>query len=268
MLKTGSVLRFGMPTSIWVVLCLVSAVVSADSITVAGVSYRDVLVYQSPSIYYVKLPEEGRVLSIPTAQIDPLTVEINDDPYYRDELKEKYERARLRVLGPANNEQRTPLDPAFLVQQKSKSQDIGQLLGPRGSGEPLGISAAALKSQLRGAGLTFRQGKSLDGEEATIGASRDKRLEVQIIGPPSDVTGVVVKIRGKAQQTEALTKKLIAMVPLMQAVAPWIGGWMEQNIFAILGGGQMQNTQDGVLSYVVIKSSGAGITIVITIMAA
>lgn len=52
----------------------------ADSITVDGTEYTDVLVTESPSLYYVQIPAEGRVMTVAKSKVDPASVVMSDEP--------------------------------------------------------------------------------------------------------------------------------------------------------------------------------------------
>ncbi len=71
--------------------CMAPSQASADRITVDGETWNDVLVYKSSTMYYVKVPEEGVVFNVPMNDVSPSNVIIESDPYYRDELRKRYE---------------------------------------------------------------------------------------------------------------------------------------------------------------------------------
>ena len=51
-----------------------------DSITVKGQAYNDVLIHTSSNFYYITLPDEGRVMTVALADVDPATVAIKTKP--------------------------------------------------------------------------------------------------------------------------------------------------------------------------------------------
>ena len=58
-----------------------------DSITVGDKTYSDILVYEGGSFWYLKLPDEGKILNIPKSEVDASLVSISEDFEYRDALK-------------------------------------------------------------------------------------------------------------------------------------------------------------------------------------
>ena len=101
-----------MQTRTMATLCgavLLAVAAGADEITVSGNPYKNVLITKTGSFYYVQLPEEGRTLSLPVAEIDASTVKINSDPFYREPLKEKYTANKARRAAGEIKD----VDPAF-----------------------------------------------------------------------------------------------------------------------------------------------------------
>jgi hypothetical protein len=64
-----------------------------DSITVGGVEYDHVLVKESPSMYYVQIPAEGRIMTAPKSKVDPATV-VMSDAETRAELESAWKASR------------------------------------------------------------------------------------------------------------------------------------------------------------------------------
>jgi hypothetical protein len=82
----------------------------ADQITVEGKTYQNVLIFKSSSRYYIRLPKEGRVISVPTTKVDESTVTIVDDPYYRDELMGLFDEALAQTEAEAKRKAAIPTD--------------------------------------------------------------------------------------------------------------------------------------------------------------
>lgn len=50
-----------------------------DSITINGTEYTSVLVTESPSLYYVQMPSDGRVITAAKSEVDPASVIISEE---------------------------------------------------------------------------------------------------------------------------------------------------------------------------------------------
>jgi len=65
-----------------------------DSISIDGVTYEDVYVRESPSLYFVQLPDEGRTLSVLKSDVDASDIAISADEAEREALLEKWRQAQ------------------------------------------------------------------------------------------------------------------------------------------------------------------------------
>jgi len=75
---------------------LMAAFAWGDSITIDGVVYEDVYVRESPSAYFVQLPEDGRTISALKSEVDPQDVTISTDEGERGALLARW-RERQRA---------------------------------------------------------------------------------------------------------------------------------------------------------------------------
>ena len=76
-------------------LAVSSGLSVADSITVEGTTYEDVYVRQGGSMYYVALPDEGRVMSFAKSAVDPEAVVLTEDTSQRAALLRQWEERRI-----------------------------------------------------------------------------------------------------------------------------------------------------------------------------
>ncbi len=107
--------------------------VSADTITVKGVVYKDVYVRESDSRYYVQLPREGRTISVARAEVKPDSIVLTADDTEREALlkqwKDNYVKRHPKPTAKAEPGQapRQPGIPAAATRP-------GLPPGPRGMG--------------------------------------------------------------------------------------------------------------------------------------
>lgn len=81
---------------------MVGAVCLADSIVVDGRRYESVYVRQSPTMYFIQFPEDGRVLSVLKGQVDEADVHLTQDKNERARLHKRWKKncARQRGIAP------------------------------------------------------------------------------------------------------------------------------------------------------------------------
>ncbi len=182
---------------------------TADTITIDGQRYENVLISKSAALYYVQLPDEGRTLSVAVDKVDPDSVTINEDPYYRDELKAKYERNREM------NESQEPVvvDPAFRVQESTPNQaDVDALLEAGGEGgdavaSNASLSPSAIEAGLAGFGIQFQDGPNKGGHPTRIARSRTG-ITIELVGPPDELVQMTVKGQGTPQEYTMMTSQM------------------------------------------------------------
>ena len=179
---------------------LLAGAAGADEITVSGNPYKNVLISKTESCYYVQLPEEGRTLSLPIAQVDASTVKINSDPFYRDPLKEKYTANKARRAAGEIKD----VDPAFRAAAVSGGGSAMKLDDLRGGGGGaggvaggFGVPRTAIETTLTKFGFEFQPGP---GNTSAVAKRPGGSLE--LLGPPESLTGIVAKASGPAQAVD------------------------------------------------------------------
>ena len=88
----------------WVVAIAMAVVFGCawgDSISIDGVTYDDVYIRESPSAYFVQIPDEGRTLSVLKSDVDPSDVVISPDEGERRALLDRWRRQRGPDKGAA-----------------------------------------------------------------------------------------------------------------------------------------------------------------------
>lgn len=189
--------------TLWIIAAGVSMAATAlraDEITIAGYEYKNVLISKTSSFYYVQLPDEGRTLSIPVGEVQAATVKINNDPFYRTPLKEKYDQNReRRAAGEIKD-----VDPAFRAAGNAGSGSnlsLDDLRGGAGAGGGggggLGVPRTMVEGQLSAFGFQVEAGPS----SAT--ARQGNGTTIELMGPPETLTGVVAKINGPVAAVDA-----------------------------------------------------------------
>ena len=66
----------------------------ADDITIDGKQYTEVYVREGGSLYYVQVPDDGKVLTVQKTQVSPADLTISEDAAYRSSLKARWQTAR------------------------------------------------------------------------------------------------------------------------------------------------------------------------------
>jgi len=187
------------------VTLLLAGVGGADEITVDGNPYKDVLITKTASFYYVQLPEEGRTLSLPIAEVDVSTVKINSDPFYRDPLKDKYTANKARrAAGDIKD-----VDPAFRAASgggDGSSANLGDQRGGGGAGGAsggFGVPRTQIETTLTQFGFQFQPGP---GNTSAVASRPGGSLT--LVGPPENLTGIVAKASGAAQVVDGSAQQL------------------------------------------------------------
>jgi hypothetical protein len=249
-------MKLKIPVSISCCLAFAAFTAGADSITIHGKQYNDVLIYKSRSTYYVKIPKEGHSTSIPVADVDETTVTINDDPYYRDQLKELYDSVKS---GQTMAQSDVPSDPAFRVQESSNESaavDASAFLGSQSvaagssGSKGLGIPRQMLQGMLTGAGAQF------SGTGNTVTGKMPDGTTFQLIGPAENLTTIKIKSSFPEAQKAQMQQSVAQISMLTGASAPWAAGWIQSNMQTLLNGGSITKTQNGVNITIKVNYSG------------
>ena len=108
-------------------LLFAAAVCWADSIKVDGKAFENVLIRESASMYYVQIPSEGSVFSVPKSEIRAEEVSISGDAAQRDALRgewtRKHNQARNIVTADASTEPRVA--PATAAGGQARTESAG-----------------------------------------------------------------------------------------------------------------------------------------------
>lgn len=169
---------------------------SADSIVINGQRLDNVLVTKTSAFYYVQLPKEGRTLNIPIDNVNAADVTINNDPFFRDDLKAKYaENKALREAGEAED---ADADPSFRAGAGSASSAGGTV----GGGAGLGTSRTQAEQALSGMGANFQPGPGRNGLPSVVANVMGAKLE--LIGPPETLMGIILSATAPAPQIEMM----------------------------------------------------------------
>ena len=230
-LWTGSVL-----CAVW--FLTVGPMALGDTITVDGKTYTDVLIYKSSGSYYIKIPTEGRVLNATFDKVDEASVEIVPDPYYRDELKQKYDKSRRRRLGQKPLEDSRTFDPAFLVS--------GGGGGGKGGVRGLGMPRTVVQSMIAGMGVSFTPTTGPGGVPAFMGALPGGGATLTLEGPDDKLTGITISRAVTKKEMKEFRQDLVQIKMLTAGVSPWAGEWLIQTFPTIRQTGFAEATQDGV----------------------
>ncbi|MEX2015747.1 MAG: hypothetical protein WD873_03850 [Candidatus Hydrogenedentales bacterium] len=236
-----------------------SAAASADSIAIDGRVYENVLVYEGNSAYYVKIPDEGRVISAPKGEVSAASVSINDDPYYRDRLKTRFDQVRSGDQAAQLATPSAPSDPAFQAPDTIAVPSGGNEAGGvavGGGGSPLGVTRQAVESMLQSGGWQNQSGawKSANGS-----------VQVQILGPDDNVTSVVASMSGPMGQ---IMQGMGQVNQLVSKMAPWAPAWVQQASPQLMQTGFIENAQNGVYVSIAAQQQGPAITLTATVRGA
>ena len=241
--------------------CSVCVYATADEIVVKGARYRDVLVLKTSSTYYVQIPWEGRTISVRAGKVDESTVSINEDPFYRDELKREYREAKK--LRDAGKTVRVKDDPTFRVQARSSSTDYDPFKAGGTAGGGLGMARSQMQSMMAGAGLQFQKGPGRDGMPSVI-AQVPTGGHIELFGPANRLMGVEVVVTVPAAQLETAASQ-------MQGFAGQAGAGNAAEIAAMFReaqkSGQSQRTMDGASITIAIQESDGMAELKMTTMA-
>ena len=245
----------------------------ADTITVGGARYKDVLVLKSSSSYYIQIPWEGRTVSVRAEDVDESKVEINDDPYYRDRLKEEYRAAKQ--LRDAGQSQGVQDDEAFRVREPSndsfqvptgggKSAGAGGGGGGGGGGD-LGVPRTQVEQGLTAFGVQFQPGPGRGGEPSVVGEMASNGTHFELFGPPERLAGLEIKATVPADQIGASTQQLKMFVMQMD---PTLSGQFDAMIQEAQSSGRSTRNVEGIAATVTITENGENVNFVMNIVAA
>ena len=206
-----------------------------------GKAYTEVLVYESGRYYFVKLPREGRSISVSKDDVNSESVKINEDPFYREDLRALYDDVKLR--GDAALADSKVNTSAFQLEEGvGGAVDTAALLsggGSGGGGKPMNLTVDAAKGAFAGLQVNFEKSGS-----NWKGKSPDGVVSVSISTSGEQVTSINGSIN--ANDPAVMQGKAGGVIQMMMKAAPWAQGWVMQNIQALQTGAALSNTQDGV----------------------
>ncbi len=168
----------------------------ADEISIAGYEYKNVLITQTSSFYYVQLPEEGRTLSIPVGEVQASAVKINKDPFYRTPLKAKYEENRQRRAAGEIKD----VDPAFKAPAGAQGGGSPAEMQAGGGGGAAGGGLGVPRSQVEGALSGF--GFQVEATPTQATAKNPAGITIQLMGPPESLNSMIVNASGPAAMVD------------------------------------------------------------------
>lgn len=247
----------------------------ADKITLDGVTYKDVLVVESPTSYYIQLPKEGRILLAPKAKVDASTVEINKDPFYRDELKAEFDKAKAS----GSTEKQPTEKPKFKIDTSARIDtggSAGSISGGAGGGGGAGPSSGAaglgsarsqLQSMLQGmmqaqGGGQFQDGPAKNGFPTVVLRTPDGFVE--LIGPPDKLMGITMRATGPAA---AMAQQIPQMGMLLTMAAPGAAAQLRPALGQLASSGAVDTTAGGARLKATITTNGDQQTLDLSLMA-
>ena len=246
----------------------------ADKITVDGVRYKDVIVIESPTSYYTQLPKEGRILLAPKAKVDASTVEINRDPFYRDELKAQFDKAKAS----GSTEKQPTEKPTFKIDTSARIDTGGGAgsisggagggggAGPSSGAAGLGSSRSQLQSMLQGmmqqqGGGQFQDGPVKNGFPTVI--LRTPEGFVELIGPPDKLMGITMRATGPAA---AMAQQIPQMGMLLTMAAPGAAAQLRPALGQLASSGAVDTTAGGARLKATITTNGDQQTLDLSLM--
>jgi hypothetical protein len=255
----------------------------SDSITIDGTHYRDVLIHTSPHFYFVTIPDEGRVLTVPVEEVNPATVSIVNEVQYRDALRAKYMARRgntkprsyssmdeTRVVADAQDTLRQAGEREFSPragQHEGVAAPVGVGYSPdlelAGAQSGLGLTIAQLQAALRGAGVSMEQLGTHAGHPKYFGRSGSGHVEVDAYGAEDNLVGISLILT--APDLSQLQSQLMGLADVISAVAPWAPQWYQTNQQRLLSTGVLEQTQGDVRVSVQGGQSGADVSLTIVI---
>ena len=223
---------------LWAVLALCAPNVAADSIVYRGVLYEDVLIYKGSALYYVKVPDEGRVFNVPIHEVNPSQVGMVHDPYYRDELKLRFEDAKKR-LQSGEVLRRRDSGSSFLLADSDDDEFSASDLLDSSSGPGLGIPLDTVKALLTASGMTVARVAGIVTATDTSGTT------IKLYGAPDSLSKIDLKMDGKPRQKAKIQANFQLLQGMISTIVPWAGPWLQSNMEFFNRGGRAEETRDG-----------------------
>lgn len=213
--------------------------VAADSIVYKGVFYEDVLVYKGSTSYYVKIPDEGRVFNVPNSEVNPSQVTRILDPYYRDELKLRFEDSKKRVQSGEILRKRDSGSSFSLADSDSEQLSASDFLERRTNNPGMGITLETVQTLLTSAGMTITKVAGITTATDSSGATT-----IKLYGPPESLTKIHVQSIGMIMLKNTVKQNFVQLQMTMAAFVPWTGPWLRSNMDLFNSGGLAEETRD------------------------
>ena len=224
--------------AVWAGLALCAMDVAADSIVYRGVLYEDVLIYKGSASYYVKVPDEGRVFNVPIHEVNPSQVGMVHDPYYRDELKLRFEDAKKRLKSGEVLRRRDSGSSFSLADSGNEELSASDLLDS-GGGAGLGIPLDTVKALLIASGMTIAKVAGVVTATDTSGTT------IKLYGAPDSLSRIDLQVNGYSWQKGKIQANLQLLQGMISTFVPWAGPWLQSNMEFFQKGGRAEETRDG-----------------------
>ena len=203
--------------SILIVSMAVAGAAWADTITLNGKTYEDVLVYETPRSYYVCIPEEGKALRAPVDEVDASSVKIIKDAVYRSERQAVYNE--VKSGGRPKAAPNVSIDPnaPTVIEGNANNPPRGTealMGGGAATGGGLGVSLQQLQAQIQGAGLKFSE-----SGPGRWSAKNDKgNFTVAASGSAENLQSLQFSVSGSMQEIQGL---MVNMGTSLATAVPW-----------------------------------------------
>jgi len=240
----------------------------ADSIVIDGKVYEEVLVYESPRLYYVTLPEEGQAFSVEKGRVDAASVEIVKSPSYRSRLTQLYEQNRGIAEGAGRLPDvevadREPVSEEDLEDMAAASAEVSGEEAPAGQGvdQPgLGVSVQQVQTALSEMNVTLQPA----GQNTWSAQAPDGSVQLQVSGREDNLSMMTASAQGQMAQ---LGQHMGALSGVMGQVAPWLPQWIQESQTQLMQSGQASTQRDGVAVNVSGGMQGQTINVTVTVQA-
>lgn len=117
--------------------------IAADEITIDGVRHSNVYVRETPSMYYVQTPTDGKVITVMRDAVDPGSVRIETDEAVRTAILEQWKANNPRHQEKQALEARKE---DIMAQAASSEAAGGQITSLQGRGQGVGAEIRAMRS--------------------------------------------------------------------------------------------------------------------------
>lgn len=246
----GYIAKYGRHAALGIVAaCLIQAAADADRITFDGQTWNDVLVYKSSTMYYVKVPEDGTIFNVPMDAVAPSSVEIVRDPWYRDELRKRFEqnagpgsRSSSDGVGASVfNVSEIGTEPESEESVSSSEEAVPELESTEGAARAA-VTVNPVMSMLQNLQFTI---SNEDGN--VVATSPDGATTILFVGG-SPEGGVEYSSTVPEASIEVQKRTLGVLGNLAGQTAPWAPEFLQQEVAPLLDSGGSAEKSEGALS--------------------